>query len=878
MRPSKSRLLLVALLAMTVAVPLSLPLGADAAATSLRAKHPVTAASTTTAAKANAASQLSASTRLADRRSVVIGDRFYEVGAEDGSYPAEGFHTRGEMGGFWTQPIKLLDGVWFGVDGNWLTASKYTNAWGYAQLELGTHDGVSITRTDFAPDGIRAGLIGLTLTSPSTRTLNLALAAHSELMKVYPWGETTPSQTTYNLPDTGAFNGKQLQFREVGTPPVTNAEKHDYAAVVGSSMTPTSYALGPNFRGPQSADVTCPASGPNAPEQPARCDDTAYGKGTGGQLNYQVHVRKGTSTIWFAVGGSDQGLAAATQAQRTALANPAKLLAIKKAQRQQVNSHTDVSLPGDPLLQQSVAWSKQNLADSVQQANDLQVRVSNAGTVYPPPSGTVAQARWIGAGWPDYPWIFGTDGEYIAFAAVASGQFSAIENHLRALRNVSLVANGNSGKVVHEVTPDGQVYFGANNDAGNTDETAKFASAVALVWRWTGDNRFRDEMYTFAKANLAYIYRVLDVDGDGWPEGLGNVERPGMGEEKLDNTVYTIRGLRDLADMAASKRDTATYRWATTRADDLESRFDATWWEGGDAHQYADSLANPDNTKVFQRHWIGVTPVEAEIVRPGQPAGPLAPKAHAEELVASRESPCYSGQYGLYHTGTGATTDPAGNPGPTCDSTVSSVASLRQVFTLNTSIMAVAEGALGRMAPGQLPRYTDGNATVQLDPAVSELPGAMPEIAPSPDFVANIDQKFTERSQALQAWGTYGVLWPVVHFELGVAPDLGRGQVAVIPQIPDGQPSVSGRDIRLGRSSIDVTARRTAHQLSTVVTRHGKLGVTLGAVLPLQSTVHSVTLNGRRVAYRLVATDRGQEVQVRAAGHGATSRLTITLD
>ena len=35
------------------------------------------------------------------------------MGAEDGSYPATGFHTRGEMGGFWTPPIKLLDGIWF---------------------------------------------------------------------------------------------------------------------------------------------------------------------------------------------------------------------------------------------------------------------------------------------------------------------------------------------------------------------------------------------------------------------------------------------------------------------------------------------------------------------------------------------------------------------------------------------------------------------------------------------------------------------------------------------------------------------------------------------------------------------------------------------
>jgi hypothetical protein len=144
-----------------------------------------------------------------------------------------------------------------------------------------------------------------------------------------------------------------------------------------------------------------------------------------------------------------------------------------------------VSLPGDPLLQQSVEWSKQNLADSVQEARDLHVFVSNEGKQYPPPAGVLDKIRWIGAGWPDYPWLFATDGEYTAFAAVAAGQFGAIKNHLRALRDVSEIANNRSGKVVHEVTPDGQVYFGANADKGNTDETVKFPARS----RWCGGGR-----------------------------------------------------------------------------------------------------------------------------------------------------------------------------------------------------------------------------------------------------------------------------------------------------------------------------------------------------------------------------------------------------
>ena len=113
-------------------------------------------------------------------------------------------------------------------------------------------------------------------------------------------------------------------------------------------------------------------------------------------------------------------------------------------------------------------------------------------------------------------------------------------------------------EVVHEVVTDGSVYFGSNADPGNTDETAKFPSVVAFIWRWTGDDAFRDEMYGFTKSNMQYIFRELHADNDGWPEDLGNIERNGMGEEKLDNVVYTIRGLYDLADMARSKGDTET--------------------------------------------------------------------------------------------------------------------------------------------------------------------------------------------------------------------------------------------------------------------------------------------------------------------------------
>jgi hypothetical protein len=822
--------------------------------------------------------ELSETTRLADRRSVVTGDRFYGVGTEDGLYPAEGWHTLGEMGGFWSPPVKLLDGMWFGLGDAWLgkqaPATRFTSGWGYTRTEYGATGGVRASRTDFAPDGLRAGLVGLTLDTATSSDVTLTVDAHSELTSAYPWGSTTPSQSQFNLPDTGSVSGNALVFRDQGTPPIPNAAPHDYAAMVGSTLSPQAHQLGPDFRGPQSPPVVCPATG----DTPARCDDTAFGKGTGGALTYRVHVDAGKpTTLWFAVAGSDRGVDEAKANYDKALADPVGLLRAKVDSRQKAAGNTTVDLPGDRQLQRSVEWSKQNLSDAVQDARDLKLRITNEGKDYPAPKGTLPEARWLGAGWPDYPWMFGTDGEYTAFASVAMGQFDAIESHLRTMRDISEIVNDRSGKVVHEVTPDGSVYFGTNSSAGNTDETAKFPSAVALVWRWSGDNRFRDDMYDFAVRNMRYITGTLDADHDGWPEGNGNVERPGMGPEKLDNAAYTVRGLRDLADLARSKNDTATESWASGTAADLEKRFDTTWWAGGDTNQYGDSLQNPQNTPTFQRHWIGVTPMDAELVRPGQPTQPLAPQAHGAAALAKRQEACYSGEFGLFHTGTGPTSDPKGNPGASCDSAVSSVASERVIYGLNTGIMAVAEGNFGRMGKDQQQRYTTANARIQLDPSVWEMPGAGPETAPSPDQPANIDRKLTERSMVLQAWNAYGVLWPVVHQQLGVSPDLGRGGVEVVPQVPDGQQRVAGSTIRLGSGSVDVLAEHTGKDLRTVVTRHLNTGLTIGQVLPAGASVASATLDGHPVAYRTVTTARGTEVVADAGQGGGTSTLLIRL-
>ena len=731
-----------------------------------------------------ASPELSTTSRLQDRREVAAGTRAYAVGFQDGRFYANGWHITGEMGGVWTPPLKLVDGVWFGLDDQWVgPATKFSSGWGYTRYDLPDTAGLKLARTDFAPDGRRGVLFGLEITNPgAARTAKLSVDAHSELMGQYPWGFTgvTPNASD-NLADQGRYDGRHLVFTDDGALP--GAPEHHYAALVGTALKPDSGVIGDQFWGPQPGH-RCTGTEPGAPAEPkpSQCDDGPFGRGTGGQLTYTLSLPAGGSrTVWLAVAGSDKGLAPARSELAKVLRDPAAELAAK--------------------------------------VEDLQIRWTDQGKQFPPPLGTVPKATWFAAGFPDYPWIFGTDGEYTAFAAVSVGQFEAAKAHLRALRDISEILNQGSGVVVHESVADGSIWFGhdsrrTNPDGTvsydfNTDETVKFPSAVALLWRWTGDDRFRDQMYDFAVRNLRYVVRTLDADGDGWPEGLGNVERSGMGPEKLDNTVYFIRGLYDLADMARSKHDRATQAWAEDLAGRLQQRFDPTWWFET-AQQYADSLNEPGNQQSFQQHWIGQTPMEAELRVDGRTVPGLAPPDHGTAALAGRENPCFSGEHplnpGLFHTGCTGGPEGLGE---------------EIVFGLTTSIQSIGEGNYGRLGPGQQQRYTHALAeTMFSEPATGgtpdEQPGAMPEIFPSPDQGANIDRCWTCRSMFMQAWGNYGTAWAVVHQWLGVRPDLGHGRPAAV--VLDGRLLHDYR-VRATNRGTEVTVPTTAgHHTLTITT------------------------------------------------------------
>jgi hypothetical protein len=97
----------------------------------------------------------------------------------------------------------------------------------------------------------------------------------------------------------------------------------------------------------------------------------------------------------------------------------------------------------------------------------------------------------------------------------------------------------------------------------------------------------------------------------------------------------------------------------------------------------------------------------------------------------------------------------------------------------------------------------------------------------------------------------------------------------VVPDVPAGEPRISGNDIRLGDGSADVAATHSGSSYTTSVGVHRvKAALTIGVTLPAGGKVASARLDGKTVKPTVRTINRGVEVTV-AAGHGSHHTLEV---
>ena len=248
-------------------------------------------------------------------------------------------------------------------------------------------------------------------------------------MSSYPWAWTARRTRGLQPRRHRRLRRRRARVPRRGHAAHPNARPHDWAALVGSNPRPSGGEAGPGHWGPQARGRA------TADAEPVFATRARSARAPAASCATRDRARRRHADA------VDRGRRAPTRAPtprdgaRRRARRPGRRARRKIAAREKL-AGTQLSLPGDPRLAEGIDWGKQNMADLTQARRRPRDPRRRRGQAVPAAAiGTVAQARWIGAGLPDYPWIFATDAEYTAFASVTVGPVRGDQGpHARAAR------------------------------------------------------------------------------------------------------------------------------------------------------------------------------------------------------------------------------------------------------------------------------------------------------------------------------------------------------------------------------------------------------------------------------------------------------------
>ncbi len=663
---------------------------------------------------------------------VTAGDRVYMVGHQNGSFPPLGWHIKGEMGGIWNHPVKLMDGfdALVLIENDTLaldSASKFVN-YPFANKHIYEWEakGLTIDRWQFVPDGKQGVFIQFTLknNSDSARKINFDFIGHSDLRPTW-LGERTQM-----------IDGTDSALYEAGKW-IVKDDDNPWFVIYGSKVQPT------NNRSLQQ-----------------RANET----GSSNSLSYSIDLNAGeNTTLNFTIAGSYTSKEDALGEYQTIEDNYFDLAQDKKLRYEALAQQSKLSIP-DENLQQAFEWLKYNC--------DWLIRsVPEIGT-------------GIGAGIPDYPWWFGVDSEYALKGYMAIGQDGIVGQTIKLLDSVSMAINGN-GKILHEMSTNGSVF-----NEGNINETPQFASLIWEIYKWNGDKVFLEKYFPTIQKGLVWLLEENDSNANLFPDGFGMMEIHGLDSEMIDVAAYTQRAFDDASKMAHELGKSDLAKEYVAMASQLKQKINEELWseEFGsfadflgtdeqaihlieDAIVRADTLNKPwaieelEATKqqilnnpsnelkpfVLHHNWVVNTPMEMGIAD------------SAKALSALDTAKKFTNPFGVFVTGIDRDESAGKDFGSFKGSKVFSYTGA--VMTLPTGVQTIAENNYGR--PDEALDYLQ-RMTRTFSYA---FPGSIYEV--SPDY-----------GMIVQAWNIYSYAIPIVQQFFGIQPMAHQKRVVIRPQMP----------------------------------------------------------------------------------------------
>lgn len=695
---------------------------------------------------------------------VTAGDRLYLVGHQDGSFPDLGWHVKGEMGGIWDHPIKLMDGFAESLSFNdsifcLPEATSFTN-YPYANLlRYPEQLGISIERFHFVPDGMEGMVVeyAFSNTTEETQSFTFTFTGMVDLRPVWLGERTNMNDAKDSL---WAWEEHQaIMAKDLG---------NEWYVLFGSLVPPVEYPL-----------------------ENLSCTFERLGLGASGSLSYDIILDAGESMyVPITIAGSYSSRTEALNTFQEIRDNMKTLIKEKDERYAGIYSTSELDIP-DSSLAEAFHWIKYN--------TDWLVRdVEGVG-------------RGLAAGIPDYPWWFGADSEYALQGAVMTGQWELVYETIQLLTDISDSVNSN-GRIVHEVSSNGAVF-----NPGNINETPQFASLIWKVYNWTGNREFLEKYYPVVVQGMEWLMTERDSDGNGLPDGFGMMEIHGLDSEMIDVAAYTQKAFADASQMATVLGEMDQAASYQQQADALAKKINTEFWVEeqqsyadfigtvaqaktliGHAIHRADSLGKPwavkelENTLeslesypgtekrafVVHHNWVVNTPLETGV----------AEKEKA--LKALETAQRFTNPFGMYVTGI----DRDENAGDDVGSFVTNkkiFTYIGAVMTLPTGVQAVAENNYGRpdQALDYLTRMTRSFSFA--------LPGSMYEV--SPDY-----------GMIVQAWNIYAFAVPLVEQFFGIRPRAHDNIIGIRPLMPTAWENASISRVRVLDGYLTLTYSRMA--------------------------------------------------------------------
>jgi len=712
---------------------------------------------------------------------VTAGDRVYMVGHQIGSFPDLGWHVKGEMGGIWDHPIKLMDG--FEVTLNWqdqsLKLDSATSFVNYPYANKHTYNlsenNMQIERFQFVPDGKEGILIQYKLKSRSDEVQNFdfVFSGFSDLRPVW-LGERT-----------GMIDSEdKAEFLKNSNAWLLKDNKNPWYVIFGTHMQPSEYSFEKSIH---------------------------HGLGISGNLTYKISLQPNEIKILnFTIAGSYQSKEQALATYDSIQNKSTDYLISKKQRYSQLAEQSKLTIP-DKELQNAFEWLKYNCDWLIRDVPEI--------------------GRGITAGIPDYPWWFGVDSEYALQGYMAIGQTDIVYKTIHLLDSVSEAVNGN-GRILHEMSTNGAVY-----NKGNINETPQFASLIWQIYLWNGDLQFLEKYFPTIQKGLNWLMSENDSNKNLFPDGFGMMEIHGLDSEMIDVAVYTQRAFADASKMAKELREDSLASNYGKIAGTLKDKINKEFWAEDfnsyadfigtdkqalhlidDAIIRADTLNKPwaieelEETKksildnpsrelkpfVLHHNWVVNTPMEMKIAE------------NNKAIKALQTSEKFVNPFGVFVTGIDRDASAGSDDGSFKGSKIFSYTGA--VMTLPTGVLAIAENNYGRPdnALNYLKRMTRTFSYA--------LPGSIYEV--SPDY-----------GMITQAWNIYSFAIPVIHQFFGIQPSASEKKIQIMVQMPEEWNSASLENVIVAENKISVFFEKK-DKVTTVRVTQSQNDWTLEIVLP----------------------------------------------